>query len=94
MTLALRRAWETRRDGWRRLRHDGALCYFHSDLQAPNFTNPPERVILFREFKEGQLLRHKKRVVLLHDLFARRPSSAGAGNDDKAGGVEVIFFST
>lgn len=67
------RAWEIRRESWRCLRHDRALGYFRADLTAPNFTNPPERVALFREFKEGQALRHARRVHLLRDLCSRRP---------------------
>lgn len=70
------RAWETRRGAWRRLRHDRAMMCFRTDLRAPNFTNPPQRVALFREFKEGQALRHEKRVALLRDLCGRRPVDA------------------
>lgn len=72
------RAWETRRGDWRRLRHDQALVRFCADLGAPNFTNPPQRVALFREFKEGQALRHERRVALLRDLCGRRPVDAAA----------------
>lgn len=67
------RAWEIRRDAWRRLRHDQALARFHKDLSASNFINPPQRVALFREFKEGQVLRHEKRIILLRELCTRRP---------------------
>ncbi|CAM9316736.1 unnamed protein product, partial [Laminaria digitata] len=89
VAVGIRRAWEIRRDDWRRLRHDRAVGHFHSDLRAPNFTNPPERVALFREFKEGQALRHVKRVALLRDLCGRRPLDAEPGvaakdtNEDK-----------
>lgn len=81
--LRVERAWETRRGDWRRLRHDRALVCFRADLRAPNFTNPPQRVTLFREFKEGQALRHDKRVALLRDLCGRRPVDAAAA---RAGG--------
>lgn len=77
-----RRAWETRRGDWRRLRHDRALVCFRADLRAPKFTNPPQRVELFREFKEGQALRHEKRVALLRDLCERRPVDAEAASPD------------
>ncbi|CAM9400850.1 unnamed protein product [Ectocarpus fasciculatus] len=87
--VGVRRAWETRREDWRRLRHDRALVHFHTDLRAPNFTNPPERVALFREFKKGQVLRHAERVALLMDLWGRRPvdaSAPGAVPDDVSEG--------
>ncbi|CAM9313803.1 unnamed protein product, partial [Hapterophycus canaliculatus] len=76
--VGIRRAWETRRGDWRRLRHNRALMHFRSDLRAPNFTNPPERVALFRDFKGGQLRRHGRRVALLRDLCGRRPVDAAA----------------
>lgn len=69
------RAWEIRREAWRRLRHDRALGYLRADLTAPNFTNPCERVALFRDFKNGQTLRHARRVALLQDLCSRRPGA-------------------
>lgn len=72
-----------RRDDWRRLRHDRAVGQFHSDLCAPNFTNPSERVALFRAFKEGQALRHEKRVALLRDLCGRRPLDVEPGTTEK-----------
>ena len=81
-TLFQKRAWETRRGDWRRLRHDRALVCFRTDLGAPNFTNPPQRVALFREFKEGQTLRHGRRVALLRDLCGRRPVDAAAARPD------------
>lgn len=59
------------------------MC-FRTDLGAPNFTNPPQRVALFREFKEGQAVRHEKRVALLRDLCGRRPVDAAA---TRAGGA-------
>lgn len=73
------RAWETRKSDWRRLRHDRALMNFHRDLNAPNFTNPPQRVALFREFKEGQVRRHGQRVALLRDLCGLRPVDVAPG---------------
>ncbi|CBJ30237.1 conserved unknown protein [Ectocarpus siliculosus] len=87
--VGIRRVWETRREDWRRLRHDRALVHFHADLTAPNFTNPPERVALFREFKKGQVLRHAERVALLRGLCHRRPvdsSAPGAVADDVSEG--------
>ncbi|CAM9618005.1 unnamed protein product [Scytosiphon promiscuus] len=87
--VGVRRAWEIRRGDWRRLRHNRALMYFRSDLRAPNFTNPAERVALFREFKEGQVRRHVKRVELLRDLCGRRPvdtAAQGAATDSKQEG--------
>ncbi|CAB1112029.1 unnamed protein product [Ectocarpus sp. CCAP 1310/34] len=86
-----------RREDWRRLRHDRALVQFHTDLTAPNFTNPSERVVLFREFKKGQVLRHAERVALLRDLCRRRPvdsSAPGAVADDasEVGGSVDTFF--
>eukprot|EP00904_Undaria_pinnatifida_P004042 jgi/Undpi1/13639/HiC_scaffold_9.g03293.m1 len=83
VAVGVRRAWEVRRDDWRRLRHDRAVGQFHSDLCAPNFTNPPERVLLFRAFKEGQALRHGKRVALLRDLCRRRPLDKERGVAEK-----------
>lgn len=78
------RAWETRRGDWRRLRHDRALVCFRADLRAPHFTNPSKRVALFRNFKEGQALRHERRVALLRDLCQRRPVDVTA---ERPGGV-------
>eukprot|EP00903_Cladosiphon_okamuranus_P015016 g13894.t1 len=80
--VGIRRSWETRRGDWRRLRHNRALVCFRTDLRAPNFTNPPQRVALFREFKEGQTLRHEKRVALLKDLCERRPVDAARARQD------------
>ncbi|CAM9256084.1 unnamed protein product [Ectocarpus sp. 12 AP-2014] len=87
--VGIRRVWEARREDWRRLRHDRALVHFHTDLTAPNFTNPSERVALFRDFKKGQVLRHAERVALLRDLCHRRPvdsSAPGAVADDVSEG--------
>ncbi|CAM9524177.1 unnamed protein product, partial [Sphacelaria rigidula] len=78
-SVSIRRAWEIRRESWRRLRHGRALGYLRADLTAPNFTNPCERVALFRDFKNGQTLRHARRVALLQDLCSRRP---GAENEN------------
>lgn len=59
------------------MRHDRALACFRADLSAPNFTNPPERVALFTDFKEGQVVRHERRVALLRNLCRRRPVDEG-----------------
>lgn len=69
------RTWEIRREDWRRLRHDRALVNFHAELQAQNFTNPPERVSLFRGYKSGQSTRHEKRVMMLEVLCKKRPGA-------------------
>lgn len=69
------RTWEIRREDWRRLRHDRALRNFHAELQAQIFTNPPERVSLFRIYKSGQSTRHEKRLRMLEDLCKLRPGA-------------------
>lgn len=67
------------------MRHDRALTDFRADLNAPNFTNPPERVALFREFKEGQVVRHQRRAALLRSLCRRRPVDEGEEVTGKKG---------
>ena len=63
-----RKKWEIRCSDWRTLRHNRGIREFHQDITADNFTNPPNRVALFEEFKASQDVRHEMRIKLLRSL--------------------------
>ncbi|KAJ1453398.1 hypothetical protein M885DRAFT_466301 [Pelagophyceae sp. CCMP2097] len=65
-------AWRARQEAWRQLRHARAIAEFVAELGSVAFTNPSDRLELFRGIAEEQRAVDSKRLLLLDAVRASK----------------------